>query len=162
MTTENVKASLMKGITAQFTLGKHVIEYWGSAYTGKETLKVDGELIKEARSFKTSSCHEFDIGGKACKLDVIVKPFRKSTAVISLMCDGVLEQSYQLKYGTIRKVAWYFKAIQLMAFFALGWMFMSDVISVMELIILAGIILTVSELFFKQHGWTIEEQNPCN
>jgi len=39
---------------------------------------------------------------------------------------------------------------------------MAEVISLNELILLAGAILIFSELVFKNHGWIIEEQKPCN
>ncbi len=68
----------------------------------------------------------------------------------------------QLTYGKTRKVAWYLKAIPYLICFTLGWSFMADVISVMQLILIAAAALTISELVFKDHGWIIEEQKPCN
>ena len=162
MQSDNIKVSMTKGIATRFVIDDHVIEYWGSGYSGKETLKVDGKLIRECRSFKTTSRHEFSVNGKSCQLYVRVKPFFKFSAVISLECEGELVQRYRLTYGKTRKVAWYFRYLDLLAFFVLGWVFMAEVISLNELILLAGAILIFSELVFKNHGWIIEEQKPCN
>lgn len=162
MNTDGITVSMSKGIKANFKLGEHLIEYWGSAYSGKEVLKVDGELIAESRNFKTKSVHEFNIDGKSCQLCLRVRPFFKFSAVISLECEGELVQRFQLTYGNTRKVAWYFRYLDILAFFILGWVFMAEVISLNELILLAGAILIFSEIVFKNHGWIIEEQKPCN
>ncbi len=160
--TDGITVSMSKGIKANFRLGEHFIEYWGSAYSGKEVLKVDGELIAESRNFKTKSVHEFNIDGKACQLTISVTLFRKFSSVISLECESKLVNSYQLTYGKTRKIAWYLKAIPFLLAGVLGWCFAADILTLLELVIFCCLTFALSELVMKDQGWIIEEQKPCN
>ncbi|NHH89464.1 hypothetical protein [Pseudoalteromonas sp. MB47] len=162
MNTDGITVSMSKGIKANFKLGEHLIEYWGSAYSGKEVLKVDGELIAESCNFKTKSVHKFNIDGKTCQLTVSVTLFRKFSSTITLECEGELVHSYQLTYGKTRQIAWYLKAIPFLFAGVLGWCFAADILTLIELVIFGCLTFAVSELVMKDQGWIIEEQKPCN
>ena len=49
MNTDGVTVSMSKGIKANFKLGEHFLEYWGSAYSGKEVLKGNGENVGDTK-----------------------------------------------------------------------------------------------------------------
>ena len=53
-----LSVSLTEGIECFFDVGEHIIHVWGSAWSGRETVSVDGQVVSDTRNLtRLSACH---------------------------------------------------------------------------------------------------------
>lgn len=61
-----LSVSLTEGIECFFDVGEHIIHVWGSAWSGRETVSVDGQVVSDTRNLtRLSACHRFEVDGIA-------------------------------------------------------------------------------------------------
>ncbi len=85
---ENV-ASIRKGFNFQFIVDEHTIDVWGSGWNGRETVKVDGLVVSDKRSFGRKADHQFKLEGKLFEIEFNMVSILKGTLHCSLIEDGV-------------------------------------------------------------------------
>ncbi len=64
MMTNKVEVSAKSGMHFKFYSDDVEVTYYCSPVSGKEVVKVNGEIVSEAQNFKFSSTHEFEINAK--------------------------------------------------------------------------------------------------
>ncbi|WGV98034.1 hypothetical protein QF117_04030 [Vibrio sp. YMD68] len=67
----------------------------GSAFSGKEVIKVNGEVYSEKSSFRMNSTHEFEVSGKEFVVDFKVVSWVKGVIACRLTIDGKLVMTLQ-------------------------------------------------------------------
>lgn len=77
------------GIRSWFDLDGITIEVWASSWSGREEIRVDGQLVSRLRSFRRSSRHEFRHGGHDYAVEFSCLAFGSGTFRITLYRDGV-------------------------------------------------------------------------
>lgn len=98
-----MKISVRDGIHCWFDVDDITIRVWGSAWTGREIVRVeDGagdHVVSDKRSFRFTTPHEFEYGGHCYRLEF---GLNFSVAEIRLYRDGVLIDSDLHDFGGIR------------------------------------------------------------
>lgn len=88
--TSRMKLSLRHGIETWFDVDDITIRVWGSAWNGKEIVRIQDEhgerIVSELRSLRFVSPHEFDHGGHRYKVEIRIK---LGMAEVRLYRDGV-------------------------------------------------------------------------
>lgn len=56
--------SLFQGVQCYFDIGEHTISVWGSAWSGREIVRVDNQVVSDSRNFsRLQSRHDFTLDG---------------------------------------------------------------------------------------------------
>lgn len=56
--------SLVNGIQCYFDIGEHTISVWGSAYSGREIVRIDNQVVSDSRNLcGLQSRHDFTLDG---------------------------------------------------------------------------------------------------
>lgn len=77
------------GIQSWFDLDGITIEVWASSWSGKEEVRIDGQVVSSLRSLRRKSVHRFTDDGHEYKITVACLAFGTGTFEISLFRDGV-------------------------------------------------------------------------
>lgn len=93
--------SLKRGIECFFDIDDATIRVWASAWTGRELVELNDQVVSNKRSLKLSTPHQFQHGGH--DYEVV---FRLSSVVsglfeVFLYRDGELIDSDQGRHGSI-------------------------------------------------------------
>lgn len=84
------KDALLKGYSFLFKDGDTTIECWGSTFSGKEKIKVDGNVVSEQRNMTSrKSLHEFDHQGINYEVEFNVISMLTGELHCILIKDGV-------------------------------------------------------------------------
>ncbi len=85
----SVQIHWKKGIRSWFDIDGITIEVWGSAWTGREEIRVDDTLISSVRSLRRTTRHEFRHGDHDYAVEFSCLSFGTGTFRITLYRDGV-------------------------------------------------------------------------
>lgn len=56
--------SFFQGIQCYFDIGEHTISVWGSAWSGREIVRVDNQVVSDSRNLSLrQNRHDFTLGG---------------------------------------------------------------------------------------------------
>ena len=80
--------SLFHGYHIPFEDNESSIDYWFSAWSGKEKVFVDGNLVSSKRNYSKKSKHTFSIGSDRYSLDMNVTQLLTGTTTCSLEKNG--------------------------------------------------------------------------
>lgn len=83
------EATPNKGYEFEFKLEEHLISCFGSAWSGKEIVQLDGVLISEKRSMSRASGHKFNVGPKSCEIEFDMVNMLTTELHCRLIVDGV-------------------------------------------------------------------------
>lgn len=78
-----------RGIQSWFDIDGITIEVWASSWSGKEEVRVDGQVVSSLRSLRRKSIHRFRHGDHDYKVTVTCLAFGTGTFQITLFRDGV-------------------------------------------------------------------------
>ena len=101
-------ASLWKGYAYEFEVNGHKISAWGSAWNGREIIKVDDVVVSDLRSYKRVVTHTFDIDDVKYEIEFNMVKVLTGELHCTLIADGThLETKSQLpNFGKDRKLNW--------------------------------------------------------
>lgn len=154
---ENVEVSMKKGMLFKFHYKNKLITYDCSPLSGKEIVKVDGDIVSESKNYKMSSSHEFSIDGKPAKIDLTLKGFTKNITICEFFVEAQRINAYKLTYGTKGKIPLMAQFITLAVAMMIGWFFAAQAIDEWLAFTIA-IILGVAVMFkFEKPNWTCED-----
>lgn len=77
------------GIRSFFDIDGITIEVWGSSWSGREEVRIDGQRVSSLRSLRRSSRHEFHHGGHDYAVEFSCLAFGTGTFQITLYRDGI-------------------------------------------------------------------------
>jgi hypothetical protein len=77
------------GIRSFFDIDGITIEVWGSSWSGREEVRIDGRRVSSLRSLRRSSRHEFHYGGHDYAVEFSCLAFGTGTFRITLYRDGI-------------------------------------------------------------------------
>lgn len=158
---DNIEASFKKGMLVTFDLDGYKIEYWASTYGGKETVKVDGELLSQSRNYKLSSSHRFVVNNKACEIIINGRSAFKGLFIIELLVEEKIITSYKIGYGkTVKQPL----VVRLVARFsplivgaAVGWFYSMGALSLWEGLVIGGCGVALPQMLIRSEGWYCEQ-----
>lgn len=96
-----MKISYKQGIECFFDVDNITIRVWGSAWTGRELVELDGEVVSSKLSLRRSTPHEFDHGGHQFKVVFSIVDFNSGLYKVLLYRDGELIDSDQGRHASI-------------------------------------------------------------
>ncbi len=118
--TANVDFS--NGYTFDFNDNGRMINVYGSAWTGKETVSFEGEVIVNKRSFSRKSTLEFSIADDSYEVELNMVDMFRGELHCTLIKNGVhcktLKKALANKYQLTKTSSW-----QLLILFFLGGFF---------------------------------------
>lgn len=93
----DAKKALFQGVTFTFHVNGSVIECWGSGWSGKEVIKVDGKLISQRRVFLSNpSVHSFIHNGVTFEVEFNIINRLTGELHCILIRDGVHVETKKL------------------------------------------------------------------
>ncbi|MGS0496788.1 hypothetical protein ACU8V4_06090 [Pseudoalteromonas mariniglutinosa] len=154
---ENVQVSASKGMHFKFYFNNKQITYDCSPVSGKEIVKIDGEIVSESKNYRFKSCHEFRVDNKTAKIKLQAKGLTKNITTCEFLVADKVVKAYQLTYGTQGKVPLMLHVLIAVIAAAIGWFYASQVIS--SWLAFGGALLLVALVLFKfeKPVWTCEE-----
>ena len=134
MTTENNNATqtlsgmdlIRKGYIFIFRDGDNEIEAHGSAYSGKETIYYNGDIVSEKRSMSFTSRHPFSVGEKSYRVTFGITSYLRGGVECSLHKNGRQlgheEQiMYQGSWGKILTILFLFMGVGIAVGYSTGY-----------------------------------------
>lgn len=115
---KDAEFSFKKGMTFRFEDLQHQIVLNASAFSGKESVYIDGKLISDFRSFSRSSIHTFKINSINYELELNTISILNGKLECSLIKEGVHLKTLKLNTVQSSKTKLTFKFI--LANFILG------------------------------------------
>ncbi len=123
---KRMQAGIRRGITAWFDVGGSVIEYWASAWTGREIVRVDGQVVSARTSWRFTTSHPFEHRGIPYKLIFRMNSLLRGSMEIELYREGELidSDSLQANSGLVRSadgsVDWKRSSLHIVLYFGAG------------------------------------------
>lgn len=113
----HVSFSYLSGSKFTFEIGDTTIKLYASAWSGKETVFINGNVVSESRSHSLSTSHEFEYEGSSYKIELtmgkLIGTFR-----CSLQINEVFIKAYILKHdGNIKHIRLYYIISGIMFYF---------------------------------------------
>lgn len=96
-----MKISAKRGVECFFDVDEVTIRVWGSVWTGREAVEVDGQVVSSKYSFRFSTPHEFSHGGHNYKVIFRIAAMLTGLVQIELYRDGVLIDSDQGRHASV-------------------------------------------------------------
>lgn len=81
--------SLGRGVRSYFDVDDITISLWGSAWSGREVVRVDDRIVSDRRSFRMSTPHRFEHGGHRYEVDFSIESVLRGRYRVELYRDGV-------------------------------------------------------------------------
>lgn len=97
------EVTLRDGLLFVFTDGENEISAHGSAISGKETVRVNGDTVSEKRSLGVSSRHYFEVDGCQYEVAFYVTKLIRGGVECLLFKDNILiarDEKVYLKWGS--------------------------------------------------------------
>jgi hypothetical protein len=95
---EKSHASFSKGYWFVHHCDSAIIKVWLSAFTGKEKVYANGELVSEKRNITSmNTIHHFHYNHRDYEIDVHCLDMGKSEFSCTVLVDGMLESSYRTR-----------------------------------------------------------------
>lgn len=106
-TTRNEKrpemiVSARKGIQCYFDVDDFTISVWGSAWTGREIVKVDDQVVSSKLSIRFSTTHNFEHRGHRYQVRFLIASMSTGLTRIELYRDGKLIDFDEARHRSIR------------------------------------------------------------
>lgn len=100
--------SLRKGFSFTFKDGDNVIESWFSSISGKEEVRLNGQVVARQRTLSYHSSNQFDVEGVHYKSELEVKHLFKGPFVCTLFKNGEPYKRKKLIFPALNKyVPWH-------------------------------------------------------
>jgi len=96
-----MKISFKRGIECFFDVDDFTIRVWGSAWTGRELVELDGQTVSSKLSLRRSTPHEFNYRGHQYKVIFSIVEFKSGLFEVQLYRDGKLIDSDQGRHASI-------------------------------------------------------------
>lgn len=93
-----MEVSLGRGVRSYFDVDDITISLWGSAWSGREVVRVDDRIVSDRRSFRMSTPHRFEYGGHRYELVLSIESVLRGVYRVELYRDGVLVDSDNAGY----------------------------------------------------------------
>lgn len=90
--------SLGRGVRSYFDVDDITISLWGSAWSGREVVRVDDRIVSDRRSYRMSTPHRFDHGGHQYEVVFSIESVLRGRYRAELHRDGVLVDSDSAGY----------------------------------------------------------------
>ncbi|WP_133405290.1 hypothetical protein [Parashewanella tropica] len=87
-----------EGYQFNFMVNGKAISAWGSCWTGKEVIKLDGSIVSEGRSYRRKSVHHFDIGQVPYEIEFNAVDILKGHLECTLIEDGAHVETQSIAY----------------------------------------------------------------
>ena len=129
MMTNKVEVSAKSGMHFKFYSDDVEVTYYCSPVSGKEVVKVNGEIVSEAQNFKFSSTHQFEINGNPAKIRLKAHGLTKNVTLCEFFVADELVKAYKLTYGTKGKVPLMAQLVISVIAAAVGWFFAAQFLS---------------------------------
>ncbi|MDO3384703.1 hypothetical protein QWI17_02500 [Gilvimarinus sp. SDUM040013] len=98
-TKSGVSVSLSEGIQSYFDIGEHTISVWASAWSGREQVKVDDQIVVSTRNLTgLKSEMSFPLDGKTYQVVLETKSILRGCYSVSLFCGNTLIDSDEGAY----------------------------------------------------------------
>lgn len=119
-----MKVGLRRGIHCFFDVDDITISFWGSAWSGREIVRVDDRVVSDKRSFRLSTPHRFEHKGVQYELRFGVASIVRSQYHIELYRNGeLLDSDTASHFKTVPgtdKIDWRSEARSLLVWVLLG------------------------------------------
>ena len=106
-----MEVSLGRGVSSYFDVDDITISVWGSAWSGREVVRVDDRVVCDRRSFRMSTPHRFDHGGHQYEVIFSTESVLRGRYRVELYRHGVLVDSdsagYAMFGGRSGSAGWY-------------------------------------------------------
>ena len=102
--------SLRRGVRSYFDVDDITISLWGSAWSGREVVRVDDRIVCDRHSYGVSTPHRFEHGGHRYELVVSIESWLRGSYRVELYRDGVMIDSdsthYDMSGGRAGSARW--------------------------------------------------------
>ena len=95
---EKVEMSMAKGMLFKFRIENNEITLNCSPVSGKEVVRFNGQIVSEAKNYKTQSNHSFNIGDDVYLLRLGVTSLLKGASECTLIKNEKIVSTYKIKY----------------------------------------------------------------
>lgn len=96
-----MKISLKRGIECFFDVGDATIRVWASAWSGREVVELNNEVVSDKRSLKLSTPHRFTHEGQNYEVVFQISSLLSGLFEVFLYRDGTLIDSDQGRHHSI-------------------------------------------------------------
>ena len=100
-TSSTMKISLKRGIECFFDVDDATIRVWASAWTGREIVELDSQVVSNKRSLKFSTPHRFHHNGHQYEVVFKISSLMSGLFEVFLYRDGQLIDSDQGRHSSI-------------------------------------------------------------
>lgn len=98
------EVSFLGGCRYLFSYQRHRIELWTSNFTGKEVVKVNGNIVSQARSYRKNNKHCFIVNGQPLVLEIRIDSLLKGPLYCTLLTQDATGQLHA--YARKRLLFW--------------------------------------------------------
>lgn len=95
--TPETEFEAKEGYHFVFKFGSRIIEAWGTGFSGKEYVTVDGELKSEKRTHAKTSIHNFECDGDLYEIEFKVKNILSGVLICTLKVNEAPIQKFRAK-----------------------------------------------------------------
>ncbi len=99
--TSTMKISLKRGIECFFDVGDATVRVWASAWTGREVVELNGQVVSDKRSLKLSTPHRFTHDGHDYEVVFQISSLLSGLFEVFLYRNGKLLDSDQGRHQSI-------------------------------------------------------------
>ncbi|HEY7886317.1 MAG TPA: hypothetical protein VIC08_15330 [Cellvibrionaceae bacterium] len=123
---QRMKVELRKGIQCYFDVDGITIKVWGSAWSGRELVYLNDQVVSDKRSYRLSTPHEFEHAGVHYKVELGTESILRGQYSIVLLRNGERIDSDVASYelfatqNPAKPFSWWREIAKIFSWFVLG------------------------------------------